>query len=185
MIRMHRQTFNLLPVQKKEEIQKEVFAKSALLTMNVIFVCLCTSAAALFIAKIILTNEINNLEKNTIIKNQNYEIGISKKSIESFNEKIGYINTNYLTGNDYNTILLQFVELVPRGITLSTITIDGKNSETSINGKANDRNTLLEFQSQLENSPYFDATELPLSSLTNPTDISFVISTHFNENINE
>ena len=73
----------------------------------------------------------------------------------------------------WTPILEKMAKLVPSGFYLTNFSYQTTNNQIALNGWANQRENLLDFQESLEEDSFFEEVEAPLSNLIKQKDIDF------------
>ena len=73
----------------------------------------------------------------------------------------------------WTPILEKMAKLVPSGIYLTNFSYQTTDNQIILNGWANQRENLLDFQESLEEDSFFEEVEAPLSNLIKQKDIDF------------
>ncbi|MGB0757126.1 MAG: PilN domain-containing protein [Patescibacteria group bacterium] len=144
---------------------------------NVIFMILSVTfviAVMLFGAKLILLNRLTEAEM---------QISLVNASLAGTNQKIANVNKDL---RDIEKIQKEFVPwseslwnvltLVPNEIQVSSLRLSSDESTIYIDGIAQTRESLLEFQESLETAQFAENVYLPLASLLQKTDITFNVT---------
>lgn len=175
-------TLNLLPPSEKTalktaEIKRWIaFYGTAVLGLLFIFVIF------LMIIWFVILFRLRNLSTATetayaTLKTRNLITEESK--IKNLNERLRLIDERQTGQYRYWKILARLAELVPNGIRLNELNVQ-KKGDASLGGWASQREQILLFKSQLEESKYFKNIESPLANLIKQTDIDF----NFNFKVN-
>ena len=167
---------NLLPPEYKNEFENK---KMKFPIFSVLFLSL--AIIVLSIAIILITH---NLQKNSLaaIKNQNqaYENYLNSdknkniedniKEVESLSNKVGKIIENNF---DWTNILIELSEKVPSEVILHKLEVNKQDKNIKIIGFAQNRQDLLDFESELSDYENFTNIILPSSYLISPNAITF------------
>jgi hypothetical protein len=164
-------TINLIPEEEKRELR--VF-DIYLMIRNIIYIILIGVifiAFILLVTKFYLQNYFNRIVSQTYIT-----AGLSQFSsneIKKFNEEfeiVKEVQDNFVA---WSNLFLNLGKMVNEGITIAKLDINKKNLEIKIMGTARNRDDLIKFKDNLDLSGYFNAFEIPLSTLLQRENINF------------
>lgn len=170
-------TLNLIPDKVKKDLK---IYNAYIATKNIIFLALTGTiiiAITLLGAKYVLNNYFNK----TV--NENYlNVGIGKFTITEIREFKQDLREIIIIQNEYRSwldFLSIFSNLVNNGVLIESITAD-KQGQVNLAGTAADRNSLMNFKDNLENSGQFEKFEIPLNLLFKKENIVFNFKLKFN-----
>lgn len=171
-------TLNLIPQKEKHELK---LLGLYLATKNIIFLTLfgiIIIAIVLLGAKFVLQDYFNK------VVDENYlSAGIGKFTISEIKifkqdlKEIIKIQKDYQSWFNFFTA---FNKLVSQGIAIDTLDIS--KNQIKISGISKNRDSLLEFKNNLDNSDLFGEFEIPLDTLFKKEDISFNLDLKFDIN---
>ncbi|MFH0906998.1 MAG: PilN domain-containing protein [bacterium] len=167
---------NLLSPAEKEKIKMNkfihfiVFFGISFLALLIVFSLLL--ASVLFSSSIIVKsqNKLIEVRENDEKSQQLVEI---ETKINNVNEHINQINIKQKNSVIWTFVFEELSKLTPLGIYLNSFSYYISGNIISISGNADNRDNLLLFKKALEQSPYFDEIDSPLSNLIKQTDIDF------------
>lgn len=169
-------TLNLIPGNEKKELQllnTYVAIKNLVL---VILLGVIVSSIMLLMGKIILlqyfTETVSGNVLNTIsLTVANVNIQNIKKEIDAAKE----IQKNHV---NWINFFIHFNTVVNNGITINSLDIN-KNGNVSISGLAKERQNLIDFEKNINESGYFNEFKFPYDFLFKKNNIIFNISLEF------
>jgi len=167
-------TLNLIPQQLKKEIKfKRVYA--LLKKMNCILIIIAVIIAIIFlIAKLILQNNFNKVvEQTSLITKSSQGYNVKVRDINSMLNHISQIQKDFIAWSD---LIENLANRTPAGITLSSVKTSKGKSLINIRGNAEQRDDLLTFKQNMEESPIYSEVEFPLQNILQKENISFEIS---------
>jgi Tfp pilus assembly protein PilN len=173
---------NILPPAEKNILYAEEKKKISLILEIlglVFFVCLILILASMQIyisgkaeaAKIILEQEKDEFEFS--------EIKNFSEKIRSANEVFTNLDHFYQNQVKLTEVLEEVSRVLPEGIQLSNFSYRKSDSQVSVFGFSQDRETLLKFREKLEQEEKFEEVYFPSSCWIKPTEITFNSSFKF------
>lgn len=171
--------YKLLPEVAREKVRREYLLRRAVVMVTAFIVVLIVTIVGLFPSYMLSKARQDEARERARL------IGLAKPSgeTEELDKWLSQINLKLKTLNpkldqDRPSLLLtQVIEKKGSGIRITRfnwVKIEGKN-ELSVSGVARDRQSLLSFESRLNNSQLFSTVALPVSNLAKDRDISFEI----------
>ncbi len=165
---------NLLPAQIKEEIKLKrlynLLKKISFIVLLLPFVY----GGALWSAKTMLVDTLDNLEEHTLIVNRNSQ-GYNKK-VKQINAQIKNIEEIEKNFSFLSCSLKEVANSVPEGIKLTKLNIDKNQKTLKIEGYAETRSQLLKFKDKLQSLKLIETVDLPLENLLSQKNINFSLS---------
>jgi hypothetical protein len=123
----------------------------------------------LIIAENILQSNFNDLATlNSQLKKDKVSIA---REIMSLNSKIAVADRIQQQFIPWSTVIADFTKSVPIGIEIHTLKINSQN--WIVQGESENRETLLQFQSDLQKLNYFSEIKSPIANLLQKTNIDF------------
>ncbi|OIO39747.1 MAG: hypothetical protein AUJ72_00060 [Candidatus Omnitrophica bacterium CG1_02_46_14] len=165
-------TLNLLSEKQKHKAKLykiNLLGKQA----AVILFAVAVSLAIVFtIARVTLQNSLiktleTDYQSNHVFSAKINKINILAQFIKE--KKNGYYQ--------WSELLADLAARTPDNIKLSSVEINRDKKTVTVRGLAIERNALLKFKNNLDESVLFNKTELPVQNLTEKENINFVIST--------
>ncbi len=130
----------------------------------------------LFCISLVLGVEIDSLKEMNSAKGTLQE----SQDLKKYEEKFEEINEKTAQAGEFqdkhvywSQVLKETSQLVPDGVYLTAMVI--KERKISLSGKARQRDTLLEFQNKLKDSPCLENVNMPLSNLVSRENVVFQI----------
>ena len=171
-------TINLLPQKEKKRVQKLYKAQRIKASSWLVIILIIVSV--IMLAPLFLLSE--NIEFITEIKNTELVKESGFNSSENIEEAIGMINSKALALSETQHIKVYdlFADIAEgdlKGISIRGLTFSFIEEEKviGITGTAINRETLLSFRRDLEQKPYSESVNLPVSNFAQNTDINFSI----------
>ena len=179
---------NLLSPQSKREIRSiRTFYIIKTISFRIISLLLIIGTVLLF--SFFLLNEQTKsldlqIEQELEIKEKEKiaSIGEATKDLNQQLNLASTIQDNYILWTGF---ISNFTHQVPGGIEINTLNFDNSTSSFSVTGIADSRETLLDFERQLNQSIYFENVVSPISNLTQKENIRFDISASLTDSIYE
>lgn len=169
-------SLNLLPAEAKHRVRQSIYASVVRVYVTWILVVLAIIGGVIYLNTYLLSQEVNDLD---------IEISLASKatSIEqggSLQENIVRLNTEIRTidevQKDYTPMaqfLSSFVATIPAGITITTLQVDVSTRVLVLQGVAATRADLIAFREVIRGNEVFTSSDLPISDLTQRSDILF------------
>ncbi len=166
-------TINLISQEQKNNLKNIRFYIAIKEAMTLLFLFVSIITIMLWVSRYYLEQQLSDLE----IANN-----IHIKSTEDINNKIARFNTKI---NDINNIQKNFTynhkiiklisEIVPENVTLQQVKIFNQQKTVELGGLALTREDLIKFREILEKNEKINKVELPMSSLIEKENNSFII----------
>jgi Tfp pilus assembly protein PilN len=164
-------SLNLLPSQKKQEIQTiEIFSLLKNLIILILFITIII-AILLLLAKLSLQNFFNDVVDNNTLTTRN--IKIYNEDINDFNQKLNAVEKIQADYLRWSQIIIALTQLIPNNTVVTDLTINKE--KIVILGLAKNRQDLLNLKNNLENSDILKNVVIPLENLLQKENISFSI----------
>jgi len=170
---------NLLPSAEKKQLELASFIRLAasfgiwILISLIIFVLLLVSTYG---SLAILLKDQNRLIEIRRADRKTQRLVEIEETIKKVNNQLIDIHLKQKELIVWTPVLEELSKITPVEIYLGNFTYQSSLNRISITGLANNRDRLLFFQKQLEDSPYFIEIEAPLSNLIKQTNIDFSFS---------
>ncbi|TSD00772.1 MAG: Uncharacterized protein Athens071425_575 [Parcubacteria group bacterium Athens0714_25] len=165
---------NLLPEERKRGLKRKKISWLIIRQELLVFFSVAVFLIILFCINFILDLQGKSLESEyaeEALNGEYKEIGKYEKIFEDENREIALLYSVQKNHFDWTNVLTRLSENVINDVKLKGIVSD--DSRFSISGIANDRDTLLRFKSQIENSQCFSEMEIPLSDIVSKKNINF------------
>lgn len=166
-------SLNLISHESKHELKLRKFygLLNNISLILVIFVITLTST--ILLAKIVLQNSFNNIVEQTsmIIRNsQGYN-----SRVRAINSQLSLVSSIQGEYTQWSTVLKNVASNTPDGVTFSYLRASRDNKTIVIRGRATERNKLIEFKNNLENSSILKDIDFPIQNILKEKDIDFEI----------
>jgi|SRR3989338_6586838 len=174
---MNMLTTNLLPQKDKKTIELVKTAKIP--RIAAVFICGLLVANAVLVLPTLLPLFFERTElKRELATGQEaqkkFQVSARSKELKALAATLREIRIYASQPHYQSKILDALANHKNAGISLETITITEAGG-VLLNGKADTRKTLLEFENALKNSPYLDTISSPLSNVIRESNINFSI----------
>lgn len=165
---------NLLPKEEKTIYKQErsyLIIKNSLLLLMIAVALITTILAS---AKFILEKNFSSLVGD-VSSPSNLNVEMRKKitNINAKLQKISEIQKEYF---NFSEPLVHLSGLLPENVQIFSLNLDAASREFFIKGKAKTRESLLNFQKKLEDSPIFKEIQFPLTNLLYKENVIFEFS---------
>lgn len=180
-------TLNLISPSQKEANN---FQENYLLISKTIFIILIflfLIASIFYGSEVLLQNKltiINNNIQNLSKQTEQKDFVDLEKSIKNFNLFLNQIDKIQNEYSIWSSFLIQVSKIVSSDINFKTFNINKTTTQFRITGIAKDRNILISFQQNLENSGLFTDIQSPISNFLSKENINFELSGKFALNQN-
>lgn len=164
-------TLNLIPESIREENRlKHVYGLNVRLGL-IIFYAVLTIAVLTQVSKYVLANgyEAVTAQMNLISSNSR---AYNEKAKE-INSRIAVVSEVVRDSHDWNNMILDISNLLPRGIALSSLSINLETKSVRFAGMAETRNDLLSFKDSIDKSGYIKEVKLPMANILEKKNIYF------------
>ncbi len=182
-------TLDLLPLKEKKRFNLNIWYLLAKKITIFFSGLIGTVTVILFLVNYILKIDVDNINKqhSAIVKSNqkiNYEI-------KQWNDNLKRLSKIQEDNIEFSTILFQFSDLVPRGISLNFLSLDTDLSDrkssrylnVKLKGVAKTRDDLVGFKEKLNNLDFVENVKLPISSLLKQENIDFELNFKFYLNL--
>lgn len=167
---------NLLPLERRRSYDEHILFLSIRRFAISLGVFLLILTGVLFASTIFLEQKVTEQQKHT----QEVEAQLSKLSgasldqqIRDFNAILNKANTVQTSYIQWTPVLYDILSLIPKGVVLSDLEMDGKLKTISFSGTAATRDDLLALQNALSHSSRFSNLTSPISNLLQRENILF------------
>lgn len=166
-------TLNLLPPEKRKILYNVYLLYFLKIMAELLLLYSAIVAVFLIWARLVLENNLKEFQtKTTLIETESRTIN---EQLMKINEVLRQANTANNSYTDW-TIRLHAISNVPmKGIVLSGLDIAKESGQITLQGKAETRQNLLDYQKNLENSGLVKNLIIPVSVLTAKENIDFEI----------
>jgi Tfp pilus assembly protein PilN len=167
---------NLLPPSQKQALRENEISRwflyffSSLGFLMVIFGLLCLST---YFYLFILVQSQKQAISSAQDKIQSQELKNIEIQISETNQKIKKIYASFDSFIYWTEILEDFSKDIPKGIYLKNLSYRLEDNQIRLDGHANTRQVLLDFEKIIKNNQEFADLESPISNLLKQTDIDF------------
>ena len=173
---------NLLPLERKDKIQKEKRRRFALVA-GVLFPVLFLIALILLLPSFFLVafeeknfeRQFASLKENAVLK----EAEKIESAISELNKKIEFYKTNQKESKNLSPFFYEILKAKPSPIALSSFLFEkgaDKKDKIALQGKASDRTAFISFVEALRKNPDFEEVVSPVSNLLKEKDLEFSLS---------
>lgn len=170
---------NVIAPDKRRHIDRMLYMQFAKGALEALLVILCAVAMTLLGGLWVLQMHFNDLvERLTAVTNQQTQKNAKMKEINTVLERVETIQKEYVL---WLGPLADLANATPDNIILLESRLNDATDTYTLNGTAATRDALLLFQAQLEDIPYVETVDVPLSQLTERKDIRFSITVTRNE----
>lgn len=167
---------NLLPPEELKLRRQKELARELRLFAVALFGSLAVFIGVLAMSEIYLRAELR--QKNERIKERTAELLNLQQ--ESQQDEVGLVNgnlENFQVLQSQNlavsAVLLEFGQLLPRGVTLDSFTLTREKQKIEVAGRALTREEVLELRQNLLASPHFRSVNFPLANLERARDVAW------------
>lgn len=169
---------NLLPPSAQLELKQQLIRRAvrsivtiaSLLTLGCVLVIGGTSWW--------LTYKINTTRTalDTIRASASGESQTLEQAIDAVNDKTAYLSAVQRDEKEWARRLIEITSAAPVGLSFKNLVLDAKVKTLAITGLASTRDTLIEFEQALEALSFVAAAEVPLTNLSQQSNINFTIT---------
>ena len=165
---------NLLSKEKQRFLDKMIVLQFIKNIFDTSLFSLCLIGIVLLTGESLLQKHFNELATQSIYTTTKYS-GTNEefKKINTLIKKTTLLQKEY---TNLSKIINDFSSIIPKGIDISTITINIKEKKISFSGIAHTRSTLLDLEKSLNTSEMFSPIKIPLTDLTKKESIPFALS---------
>jgi len=171
---------NFLPSENRNEVKKHLMSLVIFRFTNFLVVLLIIFGAALFGIKFLFNQEISRIQieqKTVEAQSKDAENIDVEDAIKSLNKRTGRLEAIQDSSIYWSLTFNRLFSIIPQGITIINIDINGLEKTGTLSGKASTREAYYQLGNQLQSSSYIANAEVPISLLK--TDIQFSISITF------
>ena len=169
---------NLVSNELKKEIKLRHLYFLVRKISGIILIVTILLVSILLVAKIILQNSFNEIvSQTTLITKSNQTYNVKVREINDKLDFVSMIQTGYIS---WTNLFENLAVATPDGIKLYSLKLNSEDRTISIKGMAKNRVDLLNFKTNLENSPYCSAINFPLKNILEKENIDFEINTTLN-----
>lgn len=172
-------TLNLIPENEKKELQllnTYVAIKNLVL---VILLGVMVSSIMLLIGKIILLQHFTETVSENVLKT--FSINITNIDIKKLKKEMDAAKEIQKNHINWINFFIHFNTMANNGIAVNSLEINGQGG-VNISGLAKERQNLIDFEKNINDSGYFNEFKFPYDSLFKKNDIIFNISLIFDVN---
>ena len=172
-------TLNFTSPEQRDANQ---FQKNYRIIQSVMIVSVITLviiSAVLFISQIILQEKLDTITADTLEIMEQVEDERSlnlSETVQGFNSLLGNVSKIQTEYSAWSNILIEISGSTTNGVIINSINLQKSNSSFQFSGIADTRDSLLAFKTNLEQSPFFNNIESPISNLLTKENISFSLT---------
>ena len=170
---------NLLPLQAKEELQKEEQLKIAVILALVVFYALLSLFLIFFSLKIYIVSELGVEKKIVDAQEEKFhtpEIETFQKTIAAANKDIAGLDHFYQGRVVVSDMLEKISTILPPGVYLTNFSWQQDTGQIGIYGFASTRDDLFALKNSLEKEQAFKQVNFPASNWVKQKDIDFSVT---------
>jgi len=169
-------TLNLLPPSKKDALRQGyviAYVRALLVLLLIVAVSL---SVTLLSFRVILTNSLTNLAKqNGDMLSQDTAPEKDVEIIDGFLNRVSGLQSEFIAWSD---VFEEISRIIPDDVVLASIQLN-PDGRLFIRGIAASRDSVLTFQSRLDDLDFFTTINAPLSNILKKTDIEFDFETTY------
>jgi hypothetical protein len=162
---------NFLPKEKQRYLHQAVMGSVTTHILETILLCLCVCTIAILLGFLFIESHYRRVAESTInIETQHTGQGQTIREANYLIEQTYAIEkqTPLLT-----PLIVSITEAIPSGISLDQLRIDVTKKEVLISGIAQTRDAYLALETALGTISFIEDIQIPLSDLTQKTNIGF------------
>lgn len=162
---------NLLAPEQKDCL-KMTKAFSYIKIISFIFLTFVVLISGLLLsARLILQDNLGDILVSSTNINE-HNLGIDRE-ITRLNNQIEAINKIQANYTKWSTVLAQLIKSIPNNIEINYLSFEKKTGDFTISGRARERQDLLNLKTILEQTPYLDKINSPISNLLTKNNVDF------------
>jgi Tfp pilus assembly protein PilN len=162
---------NLIPPIKKQELRlTQVYKIIKNLIILILFLTIFV-AIILLLIKMALENNFNKVVEGSTLTTK--YANIFNKDVKEFNQYLTAVDKIQKDYISWRQFLIDFTKLTPQNINIYGINLN--DDKILITGQAKNRDDLLLFKNNLENSNLFSGVSIPLENLLKKDNVDFNI----------
>lgn len=171
-------TLNLIPQEQKTVLKNNrlFIALREAATLMLLFGSIIS--VMLWSSRYYLEQQLSDLIIQNAANIQSNEL--TNKKISAINSKLTAIDNLQKSFLPNRQIIVAFSKLLPADVSCSQIKFYRQQSLLEIVGLAKNRESLLQFKSQLEKTPWIKKVDLPMASLVNKENNDFTLRLEIN-----
>lgn len=162
---------NLMPDYQKQSIKRERVFLIAHNAIGIILIVVTIASILLVVSRFILSKNFAQLQQNTALVNVT-GLGL-QKNITALNEKIAITEIAQKDFTKWTALLTDFTDIIPAGIFINSLFVNGQTGAWRLTGIAQNRNQLIILKESLKSFPHTQSLEAPLSNLLTKQNINF------------
>jgi Tfp pilus assembly protein PilN len=163
---------NLLHEERKREIRKKKNFYLVMWQGSLLVSFALAYMGVLAGIHLTLRMQLQDVERAGTAANGSFqEIGEYERLFKETNERVDRLAKFQSEHVAWSRLFMEMDRLVPDGVTVRKVLT--KDYQVSLSGRASDRDTLLEFQAELNGSECFQNAQVPLSDLFSQKDVDF------------
>jgi len=166
-------SINLLSPQKKQEIGKQIMLVSFQYLISWILIAICGAGTVLLITKAVMQNSFNDAVAQGTLVTQEY--GVLNQKVHLINQKIDFFTSIQNKFFTWSPRIAALTSLTPKNITLYSLNVNGITRNVQITGHAKNREDLLLYKQNLEQSSLVSSVNLPIENILEAKEINFNI----------
>lgn len=165
---------NLLPIQKKKEISRQIILASFERLISIGLIIICAAGIVLLGTKLVMQDRFDQAVSQAALVTKEY--GTTNQKVHLTNQKIDFLYSAQSGFIEWSPKLAAFSTLVPSGIELYSLDADYSSKDVQIAGLAKTRDNLLLFKKNLEDSDFLKSITFPIENLLEAENINFKIT---------
>lgn len=178
-------TLNLIPRPQRSSYMRLLYLGSIRTFSISIVGFLAIMAAFLIVDKIMITQQMDNIEQDIQEVSQATVIedgGSLEQNIKKINSELTSIQTIQSKYTESSLLIVNLLKNIPEGVSLLHVTIDLSNFTILVRGIADTRSNFITLRDTFAALPYLTNAQSPLTDVTQRTNIDFDITATLNEN---
>lgn len=163
-------TINLLPPEKKQEMQSAFVFAYVQSLLVVVLLLTCIVSGTLVSTRLMLMNTLSGLSSSAGPDTDEFtSVSQDIRDINAYIDSLEKLQKNRVA---WSSVIDEIVDLLPTGVTLSRITLNPE-GKIVLTGVAVHRDDVLQLENQLKNSGSFEDVKSPLSNILQRDDVKF------------
>lgn len=166
-------TLNLIPPEKRKILYNIYLLFFFKIIAELLLLYSAIIGSFLLWAKIVLNGNLEKLQQTTLsMETENKSINNQVMKINQVLKKANLANLSY---SDWSVYLVKLSNIKSDGIKLSGLNLEKENKTIILQGKALNRQNLLDYQKNLETGEAIKNPQIPITALTSKENIDFEI----------
>lgn len=167
---------NLLTPERKKMLATATLLFGIRAAMRQMILLLVVGTLVLGIGTIALRRELRSLQQNAQERQHRLaqqQGGLPEQRVQQFNERLAAVANVQKGFQPWSATLAAVSDVLPAGVTLSTLDLDGIKRSLHLTGVAASRDALLALQRAFSSSTRFKNPTTPVSNLLEQSNITF------------